>query len=288
MILVTGATGTVGRQVVAQLQERGEPVRAVVRHPASAGLPAGVEVVRGDLADPASLAPHLGGVDAVFLVWPFTSPEVAADAGAELIEMLARGADRIVYLSAQAAGERPGSFWATMERVIEDSGVAWTFLEPTGFAANTLMWAGQVRDTGVVRWPYGAAARSLIDERDIAAVAVLALTEDGHAAQRYVLTGPATITQAEQVRVIGEVTGRDVRWAEMPPDEARPQLAAALGDAFADSALGSWAGFAARPELVTKTVEELTDAPARTFRQWAADHAADFRPGDDLTDPRPR
>jgi uncharacterized protein YbjT (DUF2867 family) len=279
VILVTGATGTVGRQVVTQLSERGLPVRSVTRDPASAGQPAGVEAVRGDLADPASLEPHLAGADSVFLVWPFTSPELAAGPGARVVELLARHAARVVYLSAQAAAGRPDSFWAVMERLIEASGVAWTFLRPTGFAANTLMWADQIRGQGAVRWPYGAAARSLVHESDLAAVAVRALTEDRHAGCRYLLTGPEAITQAGQVRIIGEVTGRAVRWEELSPEEARRQLLAAWGDpGFVDSALATWAGLVTRPEPVTRTVEEITGTPARTFRQWAADHASDFRP----------
>ncbi len=278
VILVTGATGTVGRQVVTQLSERGVPVRAVSRDPASAGLPAGTEVVRGDLADPASLEPLLAGVDSVFLVWPFTAPEVAAGLGARAVEVLARHVPRVVYLSAQAAGERPDSFWATIERLIEHSGVAWTFLRPTGFAVNTLMWADQIRH-GVVRWPYGAAGRSLVHEHDLAAVAVRALTEDQHAGQRYLLTGPEAITQAEQVRIIGEATGRIVRWEELAPDEARRQLLAAWGDpGFVDSALTTWAGLVTQPEPVTRAVEEVTGVRARTFREWAGDHISDFRP----------
>jgi uncharacterized protein YbjT (DUF2867 family) len=279
MILVTGATGTVGRQLVAQLSERGAPVRAVTRDPASAGLPAGVEVVRGNLADPASLEPHLAGADSVFLVWPFTSPERAASLGSRVVEVLARHVSHIVYLSAQAAAGQPDSFWGRLERLIEESGAAWTFLRPTGFAANTLMWADQIRDQGVVRWPYGAAARSLMHECDLAAVAVRALTEDRHAGQRYLLTGPEVLTQAEQVRVIGEVTGRAVRWEELAPQEARAQLLTAWGDpGFVDSALATWARLAAEPEPVTGTVEQITGVPARTFRQWAGDHVSDFRP----------
>jgi uncharacterized protein YbjT (DUF2867 family) len=253
-------------------------VRALTRDPASAGLPAGVEVVRGDLADPASLEAHLAGVDSVFLVWPFTSPEQAASLGSRVVEVLARHVSRIVYLSAQAAAGRRDSFWGTVERLIEESGAQWTFLRPTGFAANTLMWADHIRDQGVVRWPYGAAARSLIHERDLAAVAVRALTEDRHAGQRYLLTGPEVLTQAEQVREIGEVAGRAVRWEELAPEEARAQLLAAWGDpGFVDSALATWAQMVAQPEPVTATVEEITGVPARTFRQWAADHVSDFR-----------
>jgi uncharacterized protein YbjT (DUF2867 family) len=276
-MVVTGATGKVGRQVVTQLSERGVPVRAITRDPGSAGLPAGVEVVGGDMSDPASLEPHLAGADAVFLVWPFTSPEEAADEGSRVVQVLARQVPRIVYLSAQAAASRPNSFWATIERLIEQSGAAWTFLRPTGFAANTLMWADQIRSRGVVRWPYGAAARSLIHERDIAAVAVVAMTDGRHAGQKYVLTGPEAITQAEQARVIGEAIGRPVRWEELAPEEARQQLLAAWGDpAFVDSALATWAGLVTEPEPVTQTVEQVTGIPARTFKQWAGDHVSDF------------
>jgi uncharacterized protein YbjT (DUF2867 family) len=279
VIVVTGATGTVGRQVVMQLSERGAPVRAVTRDPDSAGMPAGVQVVRAGLSDPASLEPHLDGADSVFLVWPFTSPEQAAGQGAQLVQALARHVPRVVYLSAHAAADRPGSFWATIERLIEQSGAAWTFLRPTGFAANTLMWADQIRSRGVVRWPYGAAARSLIHERDIAAVAVAALTDDRHAGQKYLLTGPEAITQTAQVRSIGEAIGRPVHWEELAPEEARQQLLAAWGDpAFVDSALATWAGLVTEPEPVTSTVEQVTGVPARTFRQWAGDHSSDFRP----------
>jgi uncharacterized protein YbjT (DUF2867 family) len=279
MIVVTGATGTVGRQVVQQLVERGVPARAVARDPGSARLPAGVEVVRADLADPGSLERHLAGADSAFLVWPFTSPELAADLGPKAVEALARHVPRIVYLSAEAAADRPDSFWSRIERLIEGSGAAWTMLRPTGFAVNTMMWADQIRNGGVVRWPYGAAARSLIHERDIAAVAVRALTEDRHAGQRYLLTGPETITQAEQVTVIGEATGRPVRWEELEPDAAREFLLSAWGDpAFVDSALDTWQRLTTQPELVTRTVEEVTGVPARTFRQWAHDHRSDFMP----------
>lgn len=279
MIVVTGATGTVGRQVVHQLVERGVPVRAVARDPGSARLPLSADVVRADLADPGSLEPHLATADSAFLVWPFTSPELAADLGRRVVEALARHVPRIVYLSAEAADGRPDSFWSRIERLIEGSGAAWTMLRPTGFAVNTLMWADQIRNGGVVRWPYGAAARSLIHERDIAAVAVAALTEDRHAGQRYLLTGPETITQAEQVAVIGEATGNPVRWEELEPEAARQNLLSAWGDpGFVDSALATWRRLTEEPEPVTRTVEEVTGVPARTFRQWAHDHRSDFMP----------
>jgi uncharacterized protein YbjT (DUF2867 family) len=276
MILVTGATGTVGRQTVVQLLGAGAQVRALTRHPDAARLPGGVDVVRADLADPGTLAPALEDVEAVFLVWPFTTVEGAP----AVLDAIERETHRLVYLSS-AGGQRPdpvGLFHADMERLIEESTLNWTFLRPSGFATNTLLWAGQIRGDGVVRWPYGAAARSLIHESDIAAVAVRALTGKGHSGAKHVLTGPELLTQAEQVHTIGDVIRRPVRWEEVPPEAVRDGLVTAFGNAsFVDSALGTWARFVDQPEIVTHTVEEVTGTPARTFREWASDHAGDFR-----------
>jgi uncharacterized protein YbjT (DUF2867 family) len=277
MIVVVGGTGRVGRQVTAQLRERGLSVRVVSRgfNPAA---PPGAEAVRADLADPAALEPHLKGADALFLLWPFTSPEMTADLAPRVAQIAARHVARIVYLSAQAAADQPGSFWALAERAIEDSGASWAFLRPTGFAANTLMWADQIRAGGVVRWPFGAAARALIDERDIAAVAVRALTEDGHAGARYLLTGPEVMTQAEQLAAIGRAIDRALTWEELPKDAAIEVLAQAWGDpAFAETAVSAWEWFVDHPETVTSAVQDLTGAPARSFADWAAANAATFR-----------
>jgi uncharacterized protein YbjT (DUF2867 family) len=276
MILITGATGTVGRQTVSQLLAAGAAVRALARDPETAGLPGDVEVAGGDLSDPDTLAPALKGVEAVFLVWPFTTAEGAP----AVLDAIERGTRRLVYLSS-AGGQRPdpaGLFHADMERVIEESKLDWTFLRPSGFASNTRMWAGQIRGDGVVRWPYGAAARSLIHESDIAAVATRALTGEGHSGAKHVLTGPDLLTQAEQVRTIGDVIGRPARWEDVPPEAVRDGLVAAFGDAsFADHALDTWARFVDEPEIVTSTVERITGSPARTFRAWVSDHAGDFR-----------
>jgi uncharacterized protein YbjT (DUF2867 family) len=207
-------------------------------------------------------------VDAVFLVWPF----LIADGATELVEVLSAPGRRIVYLSAEAAARRPDSFWALVEHVIERSATELTFLRPTGFAANTLMWADQIRESGVVRWIYGQASRSLIHERDIAAVAVRALTEDGHAGARYVLTGPETLTQVEQAQAIGDALGRTVRWEELSREDALERI-----EGIPDTALDTWASFVATPEIVTSTVQEVTGERARTFGEWARDHARDFR-----------
>ena len=251
------------------LRERGGTVRAVVRDPARAGLPDGVELVPGNLRDPAGLEQRLGSADAAFLVWPFMGSEGAPEA----VAALARHVGRIVYLSAEAVEHRDRSFWGDVEQVVEGSGVEWTFLRPTGFAANTLMWAPQIRETGVVRWPYGQAARSLIHEVDIAEVAVQVLCENGHARARYVLSGPEAITQIDQVEAIGEAIDRPLRFEELPRRQAEQELAGKLPE----SALDTWAAFVETPEPVTPTVAQLTGAEARPFARWALDHADDFR-----------
>jgi len=271
MILVTGATGNVGRHVVDGLVAAGSDVRALTRTPARARLPDGVDAVRGDLLEPGSL--DLDGVDRVFLVWP--GPSAAGIAAA--VDAITKQARRVVYLSAMSA---ENGFWGEVEDAIERSGVDWTFLRPGGFATNTLGWAESIRTYGEVRWPYGEAARSLIHACDIADVAVQALTEDGHVGRRYVLTGPAAVTQAEQARLIGEAIGRDLRWVELPPEIARQQLLEAWGDeAFVDGALSYWASLIGNPELVTDSVRRVTGHPARSFARWARDHAEDFAAG---------
>ncbi|MFI7447478.1 NAD(P)H-binding protein [Nonomuraea sp. NPDC049714] len=267
-ILVTGATGTVGRQVTAQLLEAGVEVRALTRGPAD--LPPAVEQVRGDLSVADSLGAAVQGIEAVFLVWPFASAE-----GLEaVLPMLAEHARQVVYLSSAAVRDHERQ----AEQLIERSGLEWTILRPHAFAANTLRWAEQIRAEGVVRGPYGQAAMSLVDERDIAAVAVRALTRDGHAGAVHELTGPHSLTQAEQVRVIGEVVGRPVLWAETSVQHARQQMLARGWPAeVVDGILQAQAEMTLGPAPVTATVEEVTASAARTFRSWVAEHAPAFR-----------
>jgi uncharacterized protein YbjT (DUF2867 family) len=250
------------------LLERDVEVRALARDPDSAGLQGGVDVVLGDLMNPRSLVEHLDGVEAVFLVWPFFS----SDGAEEVLDVLAGHVQRIVYLSAEAASKRPHSFWAAIESAIERSAAEWTFLRPTGFAANTLMWADQIRESGAVRWPYGEAARSLIHERDIADVAIRPLTEGGYAGTRYVLSGPETLTQVEQAHTIGEAIGRPVRWEELSREAAEHEIAG-----LPDTALDTWASFVETPEIVTSTVKEVTGKAPRHFGEWARDHVEAFR-----------
>ncbi|TLS41372.1 NAD-dependent epimerase/dehydratase family protein [Streptomyces montanus] len=278
-ILVTGATGNVGRQVVVRLLATGTAVRALARDPESAELPKGVKVVGGDLSEPDTLEGALTGSETVFLIWPFLTTEGAL----AVLEAIARHARRIVYLSSSGVNEDAerqtdpiNQLHADMERLIEKSGLEWTVLRSNTIASNARGWAEQIRTTHVVRGP-DMAATAVIHERDVAAVAVHALTDDGHAGMKHVLTGPQVLSRAEQVHTIGEAIGRPTRFEKVPLQVAREQMLAdgrppALVEALLASA-------ETRPEstLITSTVEEITGAPARTFRSWAQEHADDFR-----------
>ncbi|MBC6446273.1 NmrA family NAD(P)-binding protein [Actinokineospora xionganensis] len=276
-ILVTGATGNVGGAVVAQLHAAGVPVRALVR--GEADFPEGVRAVRGDLGDPASLDAALEGIDSVFLVWPFLSAEDAP----EVIDAIGKRARRAVYLSSEGVGsDEPGEaitmFHTELERLIEASGLEWTALRPTGFASNTLGWAEEVRSTGVVRAPFATLARPLIHEADMAAVAIQALTTDTLIGARPVITGRELVTQERQVALISEAIGRPVRFVEVTLEEAVEQMKTAGYPAeLVEAVLPAQAEMLVNPEPVNDEVERITGSPARSFRQWAVDHTADFR-----------
>ncbi len=281
-ILVTGVTGHVGGSLAAQLAaDNGIRVRGLVRNPDTATVPAGVEVVRGDLSDPAGLHGALAGVDAVFLVWPLPDGTL----GPAVTTTIAEHAGRIVYLSSAGvpddgsrADDPINQFHSELEQAVRASGAQWTFLRSGGMATNTLGWAAQIRSDRAVRWPYGAGARPLVHEADLAEVAGLALTTDDHVGATYTLTGPALLTQIEQAAAIGAAIGVDVRWEEQSRPAAREQLVAAgWSAAAADGALDFWATTVDQPEPVSPTFTELTGRPGRTFEQWAADHADDFR-----------
>jgi uncharacterized protein YbjT (DUF2867 family) len=281
-ILVIGGTGNVGRHVVHHLSAAGARFRAMSRNPDAAGLPPQVEVVRGDLTVPETLDPCLDDVETVFLVW--VAPPAAA-AGA--IERIAKHARRIVFLTAPLKTPHPffqqpnpsRDIAERLERLIETSGLEWTFVRAGMFAGNARhFWGPQIRSGDVVRWPYLDAPTAPTDERDVAAVAVRTLCEDGHAGAEYVVTGPQSLTQAEQVDTIARAIGRSLRVEDMPPDEARTALLPVLGSpVFVNMLLNAWAAATGQPAFVTSTYAEVTGAAPRTFFEWAADHAAEFR-----------
>jgi len=280
-ILIIGGTGNIGREVVTQLTATRAQVRALVRNPDAARLPPQVEVMRADLTCPDTLDPCLSGIDTVFLVWTATPAAVAP-----AIERIAKHARRIVFLSAPL--KTPHPFFQQpnpsrllaehIERTIEASGLEWTHLRPGMFALNSRhFWGPQIRAGGIVRWPYLAAPTAPIDERDIAAVAVLTLTGNGHAGMEYVLTGPQSLSQHEQISTIGSVIGRPLLVDELSPDQARREGLAGMPAPVVSKLLDAWAAAIGQPAFVTSTVREMTGRPARTFLEWVTANAAVFR-----------
>ncbi|RPK93928.1 MULTISPECIES: NAD(P)H-binding protein [Streptomyces] len=272
-ILVTGATGTVGRRVVEQLLERGEHVRALTRDPARAELPAGVDVVRGDLTDPASLVPALDGVTGLHLITfggEFFAP---LETGAEILGLAGKaGVRRVTVL--HGGGATP------MEAAVRASDFAWSVVMPVEFMANALEWAPGIRSDGVVREPFTGRLSAMVHEADIGAVAAAALTEDGHGGQEYLVTGPQVLTVRDKVAAVAAARGADVELVELTEEQAletwrgqgMPEdVIAFLIDVYRDTP----------PEgrTVLDTVEKVTGRPARTFAQWAEEHADHFRAG---------
>jgi uncharacterized protein YbjT (DUF2867 family) len=280
-VLVIGATGNVGGAVVSQLIATESRVRALTRNPDSVRLSGQVDIVRGDLTIPDTLERSLEDVDAVFLVW--TAP---AEAVAPAVARMAKYVRRIVFLSAPHRTRHPffqqpnplARMHAEIERQIEGSGMEWTFLRPGMLAINArLWWAEKIRAGDVVRWPYGDAPTAPIHERDIAAAAVRILGEEGHGGKDYVVTGPQSLSQREQVGIIGEAIGRLLRFEEISPVEARNELLCFTIPPVIDMLMNAWAAAMGQPAYVTSTVADITGTPARTFHDWVIDHAVDFR-----------
>jgi uncharacterized protein YbjT (DUF2867 family) len=278
MILVTGATGNVGRELVRLLLDEGAEVAAVTRDPATTALPSGVQVVGGDPSHPQTLAPALRDVEAIFL-----NPRSVGDAAAELLSLAAeQGVQRVVLLSALTV-EYPVGYahfadaFKAAEGAVKASGLQWTFLRCADFDANALAWASQIRSNGVVHSIYGDAATSPIHERDIAAVGARALVNAEHAGRSYMLTGPQSLTQRDRVRLIGEAIGKELSWAEISPEQLRDaMLAQGIPADIPDRLIGSLADYAKQPGPSSPAVERVLGRPALTFAEWATHRAAAF------------
>jgi uncharacterized protein YbjT (DUF2867 family) len=167
---------------------------------------------------------------------------------------------------------------ADIEQLITDAGVLSTVIRPGMFASNALhWWAPTIRNGHPIRWPYRAAETAPVDDRDVAAVAARVLSDEGHAGGDYVLTGPESLSQAEQVRIIGTAIGRDIKFQELSPDEFRRETAGTWPRPVVDMLLAAWDATMGHPAYVTSSVSEVLGTPAHTFHQWATDHASAFR-----------
>ncbi|MCG0286554.1 NAD(P)H-binding protein [Streptomyces sp. PSAA01] len=275
MFVVTGATGNVGGYVVKELADAGAEVLALTRDPEAARLPEGVRAARTEEMP-------LDGATALFL-----NPAVVWQVGSEKLLERAKesGVRRIVMLSSSSVLQdldphtNPiGVRHRALEDEVEATGLEWTFVRPGGFAANSLQWVDQIKAGDVVYGPYAGAQMAAIHEADMGAVAARALLADDLVGQTPELTGPESLSFADQVRIIGEVVGRPLRYEEIPPEAARERM---VGDfltpEMADSLLRVFAELVDRPQAVSPEVERITGRPGRTFAQWVEDHVADFR-----------
>ena len=283
MLLVTGATGTIGRPLIDALLNQGAKVRAITRNPQAAGLPAEVEVVEGDLSRPDTIAPFLEGVTALFL-----HPRAVGTAAGELLALAReQGVQRVVALSAinvdDPLDQQPSRYNGDRNKEVEDaavaSGLAWVSLRASSFAANTLRaWGAQIRAGDVVRYPYADFAEALIHERDLAEVGARALLSDDLVGRRLELTGPQSLTHEEMVATIGEVIGQA---AALPGDPAGGGQAghgpAGFPEPFVEALMARYAREVGQPAPVTGEVEKILGRPARTYAEWVADHADAFR-----------
>lgn len=272
-ILVTGATGTVGRQVVAELLARGHAVRALTRDAARADLPAGVEVVQGDLTEPETLIPALEGVSGLHLITFGGAYFAPLETGPRILEAArAAGARRVTVL--HGGGPSP-----LEDAVRADDVVDWTVLMPVEFMGNALEWADGIVAADEVREPFVSRLSAMVHEGDIGAVAAVALTEEGHGGQEYVITGPELLTVTDKVAAVAAARGREIALVELTEEQAVAQWRAA---GHPEDVIGFLLeAYGNTPEVgrtVVDTVEKVTGRQARTFAQWAAEHADVFTP----------
>jgi uncharacterized protein YbjT (DUF2867 family) len=276
MILVTGATGNVGKELVTQLAGTQHRVRALLRTPEGIALPANVEPVAGDLDRPQSLAPALEGVRSAFLLGGHR------DMPGLLAQMRQAGVEHVVLLSSRSVVNGDPSnaivrMWMDSEEAVRASGVAWTYVRPSGFASNALRWLPQLRAGDLVRAPFAQAAIAAIDPADIAAVARVALTTEGHESRSYALSGPEAQVPARQVEILGKVLGRKLRFEAQPDDEARAELSRTTPADFVTAFFRFFVKGEFDDAVILPTVQELTGQPPRTFEQWARAHQRDFQ-----------
>ncbi len=270
-IVVTGATGNIGRPLVSELVRAGCRVRAVTRHPKTVALPRGVEMV-------SSAIDALPGASAVFL----NSRALGDKLAATVRHAAHSGVTKLVALSAINADDdfsrQPSRFRGDRnkeaEQLAADSGLDWVSLRPTVFATNFAgMWGAQIRAGDAVAGPFAAASVAPIVESDIAAVAARAFLHDELVGQRISLTGPQALTNSELVRIVGAVLKRPLEYHEVAPEVVRARfIELGFGAGFADAYTAMLAETVDKPALVTHEVEKITGRPATTFAQWVSQH----------------
>jgi uncharacterized protein YbjT (DUF2867 family) len=278
MIVVTGATGNIGRELVAQLAAAGQPVRAVVRRAEAAGsLPSGVEPVVGDLNRPETLSDALAGASAIHLLAGY-------DGLQELLGFArAAGVQRVVLQSASSAtatnpDNAVSAYHVASEQAIRASGLSWTFLQPNTFMSNTLQWIPQLAAGDEVRAAFGDVPVSTIDPADIAAVSAAALTDlQRHDRATYRLSGPEALTPGDRVRILGEALGRPLRFVGLSNEEARAEMLAAMPERYVNAFFSFFVDGTVDETTVHPTVQEVLGRPPGSFADWAEKHANLFQ-----------
>lgn len=280
MIVITGATGNVGRPLVRALAAASEQVTAVSRGVSDAAVPHGVRRWQADLTDPESLRPVLDGADALFLhdgggAHPFSPPDILDIAKAG-------GVRHVVLLSSQGIATRPqssshGGVGRSEEDAVRQSGMDWTILRPGGFNSNTYAWVESVRAQRMVAAPFGDVGLPFIDPDDIAEVAAAALREAGHAGQVYELTGPALTTPRQRAATLGDALGEPIRFIEQTRDEARAQMLLFMPELVVETTLAIIGEPNPAEQLVSPDVERILGRAPHTFADWVQRNIAAFR-----------
>ncbi|MFD7223317.1 SDR family oxidoreductase [Streptomyces sp. NPDC059892] len=279
MIVLTGATGNIGRPLTQALAEAGQEVTAVSRH--ASAVPDGVRHVVADLAEPDSLKSALAGAKALFLLLSGDLHATGANPADIIGEAAAGGVRRVVLLSTLGVVTRPSGTTRIAMRALEDtlreSGLEWAILRPGGFASNALWWAESVRTQQVVAAPFGDVGVPIIDPADIAAVAAACLLDDRHTGGAYELTGPEVITPRQQTGAIAAALGSPVRFHELTRDEAKAAMTQSMPAELADDTLDILGSPSPAELRVSPDVQRVLGRAPRPFADWAARNAAAFR-----------
>jgi uncharacterized protein YbjT (DUF2867 family) len=281
MIVVTGATGNVGRPLVQALAAAGEQVTAVSRRVSDAAVPEGVRHRQADLTDPESLRPIFDGADALFLHDGGASAHLLSPR--DILDVAkASGVGRIILLSSIGVATRPqsashGGMMRSIEDAVRQSDMDWTILRPGGFNSNAYAWVESIRAQRTVAAPFGNVGLPTIDPADIAEVAAAALREAGHRGQVYELTGPALTTPRQRAEAIGDAIGEPIRFIDQTRDEARTQMLQFMPEPVIDTTLDAIGAPTPAEQRISPAVEQILGRPPRTFADWIQAHVATFR-----------
>jgi uncharacterized protein YbjT (DUF2867 family) len=281
MIVVTGATGNVGRPLVRLLAEAGEKVTAVSRRVTSADVPARARAMPADLADTPTLRPALEEADAVFLA---PAGDLLASAGnpGGLIEVIKQsGVRRVVLLSSQASHTRPQAIsharLRDFEHAVTASGLNWTVLRPGGFASNTFAYIPSIRAARTVAAPFGDVGLPLIDPAEVAEVAAAALRDDHHAGHAYVLTGPSLVSPRQQAAALGTALGAELGFMELTREQALATMVQFMPEPVARGTLDILGAPTQEEQSISPDVEKILGRAPRSFAEWAQRNIAAFR-----------